>query len=256
MTHFYLPIDHEIEIFDHAIKNKIPVLLKGPTGSGKSRFVASMSSKLGLPLVTIVCNEDTSATDLLGRYLIKNQDTVFEEGVVTKVVRDGGILYLDEIAEAREDVLTLIHSLSDFRRELYLDRTHENIKAHENFHLVVSFNPGYQSSLKEMKPSTRQRFISIAFSYPKEKEEIEILIHESKCDKDLATKLVKLANKIRNLDEITLRETVSTRLLVYAATLAKSGLHPRLAAKSAIAQTLTDDVDTLMALEDLIDLSL
>jgi nitric oxide reductase NorQ protein len=256
MSTFYLPTQNEIEVFDHAHKNKIPVLLKGPTGSGKSRFVAAMGERHQTPITTVVCNEDTSASDLLGRYLIKDGDTIWQDGVVTKAVRDGSILYLDEIAEAREDVLTLIHSLSDHRRELYLDRTHERLKASPNFQLIVSFNPGYQSGLKEMKPSTRQRFISIPFDYPSSNVEKKILIHESECNEQVADQLIKLAGKIRSLDEITLRETVSTRLLVYAAQLSKSGLHPRLAARHAIAHSLSDDQDTSGALCDLIDMML
>jgi nitric oxide reductase NorQ protein len=252
---YYRPIHREVEVFKQAFALKLPILLKGPTGCGKSRFVEAMGFQLDKRIITISCNDETSATDLLGRYLIKGNETIWQDGPATTAVRSGSILYLDEIAEAREDIVSVLHSLSDHRRELYLDRRNETLKATDDFMMVVSFNPGYQQSLKEMKPSTRQRFISLAFSYPPFELEVEILENESKLKQKDAIKLVKLAEKIRKLDELGLTETVSTRLLVSTAKLINSGLDPRLACEVGIIQTLTDDRETIMALKDLTALS-
>ena len=251
---FYKSIGKEIEVFEHAFKNKIPVLLKGPTGTGKTRFVDYMTHLLEKQLITISCHEETSSTDLIGRYIIKGAETVWIDGPLTKAVKQGAIIYLDEIAEARPDVIVAIHSLTDHRKELYIDKLGETIKAHPDFMLVASFNPGYQKGFKELKPSTRQRFIALAFNYPKEKDEAEILINETQIDASIAKKLVSIANKIRNLTELGLTETVSTRLLVDAAKLIHTGLSKRLAVRVAVVEPLTDDTEITEALSDLCDL--
>lgn len=248
---YYRPLGSEIDVFHHAYANLLPLMLKGPTGSGKSRFVESMAANLNRPLIQVSCNDETSATDLLGRHLIKGGDTVWQDGPVTRAVREGAILYLDEIAEAREDVIVVLHSLTDHRREIYLDRLAESLKAPREFMLVVSFNPGYQRGLKEMKPSTRQRFVGLSFEYPRPEIEIEIIIRESQIEDGVARKLVALAGRIRNLHELGLAETASTRLLVDSAKLIRSGLPPRLACEVGIVQPLTDDPETVTALKDL-----
>ncbi|MEE9431327.1 MAG: CbbQ/NirQ/NorQ/GpvN family protein [Melioribacteraceae bacterium] len=251
---FYKKVGKEIEVFEHAYKNKLPLLLKGPTGTGKSRFVEYVSYKLEKPLITISCHEETSATDLIGRYIIKGNETIWIDGPLTKALKEGAILYMDEIAEARPDVIVAIHPLTDHRRELYIDKTGETIMGHEDFMFVASFNPGYQKGFKELKPSTRQRFISLSFTYPDPKLEEEILIGETNVEKNIAKKLVKLGNKIRNLTELGLTETVSTRLLVDAAKLIHSGLGNRLSVEVAVIEPLTDDEDVLSALKDLASL--
>lgn len=251
---FYKPIAKEVEVFDHAYKNKIPTLLKGPTGTGKTRFVDYMAHQLGKRLITIACHEETSSTDLIGRFIIKGAETVWIDGPLTQAVKQGAIVYLDEIAEARPDVVVAIHSLTDHRKELYIDKLGETIKAHQDFMLVASFNPGYQRGFKELKPSTRQRFIALSFNYPKPKDEVVILVAETGIDESTAKKLVNIANKIRNLTELGLTETVSTRLLVDAAKLIHSGLPKRLSARVAIVEPLTDDHEIIEALADLCDL--
>lgn len=253
-TPFYKPIAKEIEVFEQAFTNKIPVLLKGPTGTGKTRFVDFMTHKLNKELITISCHEETSSTDLIGRYIIKGAETVWIDGPLTKAVKEGAVIYLDEIAEARPDVIVAIHSLTDHRKELYIDKLGKTIKAHPDFMLVASFNPGYQKGFKELKPSTRQRFIALAFNYPNEKDEAEILINETQIDASTAKKLVAIANKIRNLTELGLTETVSTRLLVDAAKLIHTGLGKRLAVRVAVVEPLTDDIEITEALSDLCDL--
>ena len=251
---FYLPIEKEIEVFEHCYNNKLPVLLKGPTGTGKSRFVEFMAHKLEKQLITVACHEETSATDLIGRFLLKGAETVWVDGPLTKAVREGSIIYLDEIAEARPDIIVAIHPLSDHRRKLYIDKLGETVDAHPDFLLVVSFNPGYQKGFKELKPSTKQRFVALSFTYPDEKAEVEILLNESNVDEGSARKLVKIAQKIRNLTELGLAETVSTRLLVDAAKLIAGKLPKRLAVEVAILQPLTDEEETLAALRDLANL--
>lgn len=248
---FYRATGSEIEVFRHAYANRLPLMLKGPTGSGKSRFVEAMAAETGRPLIQVSCNDETSATDLLGRHLIKGGDTVWQDGPVTRAVRQGAILYLDEIAEAREDVIVVLHSLTDHRREIYLDRLNESVKAPKEFMLIVSFNPGYQKGLKEMKPSTRQRFVGLSFDYPRPEIESEIIVRETELDHDVAKKLVRYAGKIRNLHELGLAETASTRLLVDAGHLIRSGLPARLACDVAVVQPLTDDAETITALRDL-----
>ncbi len=251
---FYKPISKEIEVFEHAYKNKIPILLKGPTGAGKTRFVDFMAHKLDKRLITIACHEETSSTDLIGRFIIKGAETVWIDGPLTQAVRQGAIVYLDEIAEARPDVIVAIHSLTDHRKELYIDKLGETIKAHLDFMLVASFNPGYQKGFKELKPSTRQRFIALSFNYPKPKDEVVIVTTETGIDESTAKKLVNIANKIRNLTELGLTETVSTRLLVDAAKLIHSGLPKRLSVRVAVVEPLTDDPEIIEALSDLCDL--
>ncbi|NQW37074.1 MAG: CbbQ/NirQ/NorQ/GpvN family protein [Flavobacteriales bacterium] len=253
-TPYYHQVGKEIEVFEHAYKNKIPFLLKGPTGTGKSRFIEFMSHKLDKKLITIACHEETSATDLIGRYIIKGTETLWIDGPLTKAVKEGAIIYLDEIAEARPDVIVAIHSLTDHRRELYIDKLGETIKAHNDFMLVASFNPGYQKGFKELKPSTKQRFVAMSFSYPDEKIETEILVNETNIDKAIAKKLVNIGNKIRNLTELGLTETASTRLLVDAAKLIHSGLPKRLSVEVAIVEPLTDDLEIINALRDLCNL--
>lgn len=254
-TTFYKTIGKEQEIFEHAYKNKLPMLLKGPTGTGKSRFVEFMAEKMGKKLYTVACHEETSSTDLIGRYIIKGNETVWIDGPMTRAVKEGAFLYLDEIAEARPDIIVALHSLTDHRRTLFIDKTGDTVVADENFMLIATYNPGYQKGFKELKPSTRQRFISLSFNYPENEVETDILIKETGVDEDVAKKLVKLGSKIRNLTELGLAETVSTRLLVDASLLIKSGLPQRLSCDVAIAEPLTDDEDTLSALKDLISLS-
>jgi nitric oxide reductase NorQ protein len=252
---YYLPQGKEVEVFEHCYKNKLPLLLKGPTGSGKSRFVEYMAERLGKELVSIVCHEETSTIDLLGRYIVKGADTAWIDGPLTRALRQGAIIYLDEIAEARPDVLVAIHSLTDHRRKLFLDRHHEVLDAPNGFMLVASFNPGYQRGYKELKASTRQRFVMMTFDYPSKSLETEIIAQETGVDKATAAKLVAIAAKVRNLSELGLAETVSTRLLVDAAKLIHSGLPPRLASKVAIAEVLSDDGDIVTALEDIINMA-
>lgn len=251
---YYKPIGKEVEVFRQVAQLKLPLLLKGPTGSGKSRFVAYMAQEVGRNLITISCHEETSATDLIGRFIIKGAEAVWIDGPLTLAVKNGHLLYLDEVAEARPDVIVAIHSLTDHRRELYIDKLGETVKAHPDFLLVASFNPGYQKGFKELKPSTRQRFIALSFNYPEPKTEVEILVEETGVPKEVSQKLVAIATKIRNLTELGLTETVSTRLLVDAAKLIHNGLPKRLAVHVAVIEPLTDETDTLTALKDLCDL--
>ena len=253
---YYKVIDKEVEIFEHVFKNKLPLLLKGPTGTGKSRFVEFMAHTMGKNLYTVACHEETSATDLIGRYIIKGAETIWIDGPMTKAVREGALLYLDEVAEARPDVIVALHSLTDHRRTLFIDKTGETVVANDDFMLIATYNPGYQKGFKELKPSTRQRFVSFSFSYPNAKTESEILINETGIEEGIAKKLIKLGGKIRNLTELGLAETVSTRLLVDAAILIKSCLPIRLSCNVAIAEPLSDDIDVVEALKDLISLSI
>lgn len=253
---FYQPIHKELAIFEHAFEHHLPLLLKGPTGTGKSRFVQHMAAKLQRPLITVACHEETSAVDLLGRYLVRGADTLWMDGPLTRAVRTGAILYIDEIAEARPDTIVVLHSLTDDRRILYLDRHDEEIQAHPLFFLVASFNPGYQSSWKQLKPSTRQRFVSLHFAYPPPDLETKIVHTESGLPSDKAERLVKMASKMRNLHHLGLAESVSTRLLVDAAKLIHSGLPPRLACEAAIAEPLSDERDVVSALMDVVALYL
>lgn len=251
---YYHAIAQEEIVFEKAYESKIPFLLKGPTGTGKSRFVEYIAHKLNKKLITISCHEETSSTDLVGRYIIKGAETVWLDGPLTTAVKEGAIIYLDEIAEARPDVIVAIHSLTDHRRELFIDKLGLVVKAHEDFMLVASFNPGYQRGFKELKPSTRQRFIAVSFDYPEPKIEAEILVNETGISADIAKKLVNIATKIRNLTELGLAETVSTRLLVDAAKLIHSGLPKRLSVEVAVVEPLTDDLEVIEALKDLCNL--
>ena len=253
---FYLPAGKEIELCEHAHRCQLPLMLKGPTGCGKTRFVEHMAARLGRELITVSCNEDTSATDLLGRHLLQGGDTVWVDGPVTRAVRTGAILYLDEIAEARADAIVVIHSLADHRREIFLDRTGEKLSAADGFSLIVSFNPGYQRSLRELKPSTRQRFAAIQFGYPDESAEASIVVSESGTDEATAKKLVRIATKIRQLTELSLMESVSTRLLIAAGKLISAGISPRLACVTAIAQPLSDDEEAVAAMRQVIEISI
>ena len=251
MNIYYKEINNEIKIFTHAFNKKIPILLKGPTGCGKSRFIEKMSQSLKIPLIQVACNEETSAIDLQGRYLIENGNTIWQDGAATTAVKNGFILYLDEISEAREDVIVVIHPLSDHRRELYIDKKNEKIKAKNNFMLVASYNPGYQNKIKDLKPSTKQRFITLDFSYPNKEIEKEIIFKETGIDIINAEKLANYAKRLRNLKDLELLETVSTRLLINAAKLMVSGVSSKDACNFAIIQTLTDDIEIQTSLNDL-----
>lgn len=251
---YYRETGNEASVFELCYRNRLPLLIKGPTGCGKSQFVEAMSERIGRPIVKVSCNEDTTAADLLGRFVIKNMETVWQDGPVSRAVRDGAVLYLDEIAEAREDVIVALHPLTDHRREIYLDRINETLRAPDSFFCVASYNPGYQRGLKELKPSTRQRFVSLSLHYPEPKIEAEILRRITEVNEDQADRLVKLASKIRGLVQLGLRETVSTRLLVYAGRLIQSGMNPRAACRVAIAEPLSDDGKVVSSLTDLIAL--
>ncbi|MCD4758629.1 MAG: CbbQ/NirQ/NorQ/GpvN family protein [Arcobacteraceae bacterium] len=251
---FYVAQGNEIELFEATAKMNLPVLIKGPTGCGKTRFIEYMGQKLNRKVYTVVCHDDLSAADLVGRHLIDENGTFWQDGPLTKAVREGGICYLDEIIEARKDTTVVLHSLADYRRVLPIDRTGEVIEAHPDFMLVVSYNPGYQNVLKGMKPSTKQRFISLEFTYPNEDIEKEIIIKESGIDEQTAIKLVSIAHEIRKLDDTDIQEAVSTRLLVYAAKLIVQGFDPYEACIHSIVQSLSDEDDVLKVLEKLISL--
>jgi len=249
---YYLPQSNEVELFKSAASMNLPVLIKGPTGCGKTRFIESMGNELGRDVYTVVCHDDLSAADLLGRHLIDENGTYWMDGPLTKAVRNGGICYLDEIIEARKDTTVILHSLADYRRVLPLDRTGEVITAHPDFMLVVSYNPGYQNVLKGMKPSTKQRFISLSFNYPKPDIEKEVVIKESGVDEKTAQKLIDIAVEIRQLSDTDIQEAVSTRLLIYAGKLISQGFNPYQACMHSIVESLSDEDDVLAVLEKLI----
>lgn len=249
---FYLPQGDEVEIFSAAAANSLPVLLKGPTGCGKTRFVAHMAARLGRPLYTVACHDDLSAADLIGRYLLKGGDTVWVDGPLTRAVREGAICYLDEVVEARKDVAVVLHPLTDDRRILPIDRTGEQLHAAPGFMLVASYNPGYQNILKTLKPSTRQRFLAVEFTFPRPEHEIPVVMRESGIDEDRASLLVRLANKLRGLKGQDLEEGVSSRLVIYAATLIVGGMDIDRAIRAAMVEPLTDEPDTRQGLLDLI----
>ena len=250
---FYQALGNEVALFEQAWKQGLPVLIKGPTGCGKTRFVQHMAHRLGLPLYTVACHDDLSATDLVGRHLIGAEGTWWQDGPLTRAVREGGICYLDEVVEARQDTAVVLHPLADDRRELYLERTGETLKAPPGFMLVVSYNPGYQNLLKGMKPSTRQRFVAMRFDYPSEAEEIRIVASESGVDELLAARIVKLGQALRRLEQHDLEEVASTRLLIFTASMIKAGLTPREACLACLAEPLSDDAQTVAALMDGVD---
>jgi len=249
---YYLPQGDECDVFAAAYRNRLPVLLKGPTGCGKTRFVAHMAARLGRPLHTVACHDDLSAADLTGRYLLKGGETVWVDGPLTLAVREGAICYLDEVVEARKDVTVVLHPLTDDRRMLPIDRTGEELEAAPAFMLVASYNPGYQNILKTLKPSTRQRFVSLDFTFPKPEHEVPVVARESGLAEDRVKPLVRLANKFRALKGQDLEEGTSTRLVVYAATLIAQGMAPDRAIRVAMIEPLTDDEDTKRGLLDLV----
>lgn len=249
---FYLPQGNECVVFEHCFRQRLPLLVKGPTGCGKTRFVEHMAAQLSRTLVTVSCHDDLSASDLIGRYLIGNGDTVWADGPLTRAVREGAIIYLDEVVEARKDTTVVLHPLADDRRILPLERTGELLVAPPSFMLVISYNPGYQNLLKGLKPSTRQRFVALSMGYPSPAVERSILTQEGRVSPAVATRLVQLAQALRRLTDHDLEETVSTRLLVMAARLVVSGMGLAAACRVAILQALTDDAETAAALDDVV----
>ncbi len=251
---FYEAQGREVELYEAAYQNnRLPVMVKGPTGCGKSRFVEYMAWKLGKPLITVACNEDMTASDLVGRYLLDADGTRWLDGPLTTAARLGAICYLDEVVEARQDTTVVIHPLTDHRRTLPLDKKGELIEAHPDFQLVISYNPGYQSLMKDLKQSTKQRFVAFDFDYAPEEVETEILAREADLDRDNAARLVKIGLTARNLKGHGLDEGISTRLLVYAATLIKAGVDPKDACRMALVRPITDDEDIRDTLDHAID---
>ena len=262
---YYLPLADEVALFEAAYHARLPVLLKGPTGCGKTRFVEHMAwrlyrdqrtSELEVPLMTIACHEDLTATDMVGRFLLQGDETVWRDGPLTQSVRSGAICYLDEIVEARKDTTVLIHALTDHRRLLPIDKTGELLAAHPDFLLVISYNPGYQSVLKDLKPSTRQRFVSLTFDYPDEEREATIIEHESGVQRTDAERLALIGAKVRNLREHGFEEGVSTRLLIYAGSLMQQGIDARRAAEIGIISAVSDDESVQQAIADIVDVIL
>ena len=248
----YLSSGNEIAQFEAAWQAKLPVMLKGPTGCGKTRFVQHMAWRLDRPLITVACHEDLFASDLLGRYLIQHDETVWVDGPLTRAVRVGAICYLDEIVEARKDTTVVIHPVTDDRRLLSIDKKGEVLRAHPDFMLVISFNPGYQSVLKDLKQSTRQRFVALEFDYPAPALESRIVAAEGRIDSGTADRLVTLAGKIRTIREQGLTEGASTRLLIYAAHLIRNGIDPAEACRAAVCLPLTDDEHLQATLQELV----
>ncbi|MAU25051.1 MAG: CbbQ/NirQ/NorQ/GpvN family protein [Dehalococcoidia bacterium] len=247
---FFMPTSDEIEVFQAAYNERVPILLKGPTGTGKTRFVEYMSWKLNdnkkktkdIPLVTVACHEDLTASDLVGRYLLDASGTKWIDGPLTRAVKSGGICYLDEVVEARKDTTVIIHPLTDHRRTLSIDKLGQVIQADDGFLLVVSYNPGYQNAVKDLKHSTRQRFVAIEFDFPDVERETKIISHESGVEEGISNQLAVLGQKIRNLREHGLEEGASTRLLIYAARLIKQGISPKRACQVALTWGITDEV--------------
>lgn len=261
---WYLHVSDEIEIFEAAYAARLPILLKGPTGCGKTRFLEHMAWRiyrgskshrnlLETPLITVACHEDLTATDLVGRYLLSGDETVWLDGPLTRAVTTGAICYLDEVVEARKDTTVLIHALTDHRRMLPIEKKGTILNAHSDFLLVMSYNPGYQSVLKDLKPSTRQRFISIEFDYPDVESETEIIVVESGVDTGSAERLAVVGQRVRNLREHGFEEGVSTRLLIYAASLMALGIDPHRACDVAISRAITDDAEVQRAVREIID---
>ncbi len=248
---YYRPVGDEIAVFEAAYKNRLPVLLKGPTGCGKTRFIEHMAWRLQRPLVTVSCHDDLTASDLVGRFLIKGGETTWVDGPLARAVRAGAICYLDEVVEARKDTTVVIHPLADDRRQLPMEKLGELVAAADGFCLAMSYNPGYQSVLKDLKQSTRQRFVALAFDYPDAELEGEIIRRESGIDPERAARLVRFAHMTRNLKGQGLDEGASTRLLVHAAKLIAAGVDPVVACRASIAEALTDDRDILVAVDEL-----
>ncbi|HNA25913.1 MAG: CbbQ/NirQ/NorQ/GpvN family protein [Nitrospira sp.] len=249
---FYADVRGEVGLFTIAAKSRMPVMLKGPTGCGKTRFVQHMAYRLGRPLITVACHEDLTASDLVGRYLLKGQETVWMDGPLTLGVKQGAIVYLDEIVEARKDTTVIIHPLSDDRRLLPIEKKGQVIEAVDDFMLVISYNPGYQSILKDLKQSTKQRFMAIEFDYPVPEIEAQVVEREAGVSPEIAQRLVKVAGKVRNLKNHGLEEGVSTRLLIYAATLIKQGIPAERACDVALARPITDDPDMLRSIVEVV----
>jgi len=240
---YYCPVANEVALYEAAYAARMPVMLKGPTGCGKSRFVEYMAYKLGRPLITVACNEDMTASDLVGRFLLDKEGTKWQDGPLTTAARMGAICYLDEVVEARQDTTVVIHPLTDHRRNLPLDKKGELLEAHADFQLVISYNPGYQSLMKDLKQSTKQRFAAMDFEYPDAEIEAQIVAHETGVDADTASKLVQIAHRARNLKGHGLDEGISTRLLVYAGQLIGKGVDPLAACSMTLVRPLTDDPD-------------
>lgn len=250
---WYQPTGNEVTLFEQCHERRMAVMLKGPTGCGKTRFVEHMAWRLQRPLITIACHDDLAASDLIGRYLIQHNGTVWQDGPLTRAVRQGAICYLDEVVEARQDTVVVLHALSDHRRMLPIDKTGENLEAAPGFQLVVSYNPGYQRMLKDLKPSTRQRFVAMDLDFPSAENEAQIVHHESNVDLATARGLVALAERIRKLRDRGLAEVPSTRLLISAAILIASGIPPREACYAGIVSPLTDEPSMTSALRDLVN---
>lgn len=250
---YYLPVNEEVTLFEQCHARKLAVMLKGPTGCGKTRFVEYMAWRLGRPLITISCHDDLTASDLVGRFLIRHDGTVWQDGPLTRAAREGAICYLDEVVEARQDTVVVLHSLTDYRRILPIDKTGEMVEAATGFQLVVSYNPGYQRMLKDMKPSTRQRFVALDFDFPPPEIESAIVEHEGGVDHAVSHGLVALGHRLRGLRDRGLAEVPSTRLLVAAAQLIASGITPQQACLAAIVSPLSDDPSLAGAMRDLVD---
>ncbi|TGC07512.1 CbbQ/NirQ/NorQ/GpvN family protein [Methanolobus halotolerans] len=249
---YYVPVGNEVEIFTAAYKNLLPINLKGPTGSGKTRFMEYMAYRLKRPLITVACHEDLTATDLVGRFLIKGDSVEWNDGPLTKAVKNGAICYLDEVVEARKDTIVVIHPLTDDRRMIPIDKLGLILRAPDEFMLAISYNPGYQSAVKDLKQSTRQRFVSIEFDYPPARLEKHIVAHESGVDEKMAGDLVEIGQRIRNFKHHGLEEGVSTRLLIYAGKLIHEGISPREACRIAMARPITDNPDLQKSIDEII----
>ncbi|AWI55553.1 AAA family ATPase (plasmid) [Aquabacterium olei] len=250
---FYMASGAEVEIFTQCHQRHLAVMLKGPTGCGKTRFVEHMAWRLGRPLITVSCHDDLTASDLIGRFHIRHDGTQWQDGPLTRAVREGAICYLDEVVEARQDTVVLVHPLTDYRRVLPVDKTGELIEAAPGFQLVVSYNPGYQRMLKDLKPSTRQRFVALDFSFPSPEQEARVVAHESGIDAGMAHGLVALGGRLRMLQDQGLAEVPSTRLLVHAGRLMAGGIEARQACHTAIVAPLSDDPTLVSAMRDLVD---
>ncbi|MDQ9171230.1 CbbQ/NirQ/NorQ/GpvN family protein [Oxalobacteraceae bacterium R-40] len=250
---YYLPVGGEVEIFEQCHARKLAVMLKGPTGCGKTRFVEHMAWRLKRPLITISCHDDLTASDLVGRFLIRHDGTQWQDGPLARAVREGAICYLDEVVEARQDTVVVLHPLTDYRRVLPIDKTGETIEAAPGFQLVISYNPGYQRMLKDLKPSTRQRFVALDFNFPPFEQEAHIVRHEGNADYATAQALVGLGQRLRLLQDRGLAEVPRTRLLIAAARLISSGVPVKQACYSALISPLSDDASLLEAMRDLVD---